>query len=74
MKTKSSCLYNTCVSKDLGLLVNMKSIQLGLAGFCKQVGCFIRFVRLYDSQKDFMVVSSIPALKSPRKTTFSYLT
>ena len=61
------------VWKDLSLLVNIKAIQLGFLGFLKQVGCFIRFVRLYDLQKDFMVVSSILALKSPRKTTFSYL-
>ena len=56
--------------KDLDLLVNIKSIQLGFSGFLKKVGCFIRFVRLYDLQKYFMVVSSISALNFREKQRF----
>ena len=41
-------------------------MHVGLSGFLKHVGCFIRPVRLYVSQNDFICGSSIPTLKSPK--------
>ena len=60
------------LEKKIGLLVNIRSTQLGFLGFLEQVGCFIRFVKLQDSKKDVIGTSEIPALKSPRKIIYSY--
>ena len=51
--------------KDLGLFVNIKSIQVGLSRFLKQVGSSTRFFKLYASQNSFMQVSLVSELRSP---------
>ena len=51
--------------KDLGLFVTIKSIQVGLSGFLKQVGSSTTFFKLYASQNSFMQVSHVSELRSP---------
>ena len=57
--------------KDRGLLVKIRSTQLGFCGFLKHVGCLIRLFKLYELQKFLIVLSSIHTLKSPRSFMFS---
>ena len=45
-------------------------MQVELSRFLLHVRCFIRFVRLYVSQKDLMCGSFIPTLKSPKINIF----
>ena len=56
-----------------GLLVKTRSMQLGFSGSLKQVGCFMRDLKSWFSYKFFVKESSMLALKSPNKITFSYL-
>ena len=55
------------------LLVSIRSIELGLIGFLKQVGPTTRLYKLYVSQNDFIAASSTSQLKSPKIIKFSNL-
>ena len=58
--------------KDRGLLVKIRSIQVGFSEFLKHVGCLMRLFKLYELQKFLIVSSSTHTLKSPRSIMFSY--
>ena len=59
--------------KCLGQFVKIRSMKKGLPGFLKHVALFTILVRLKLEQKFLTDESLTPALKSPKKRSWSYL-
>ena len=59
--------------KLLQQFVKIRSVQEGLSGFLKHVGLLFILARLKLEQKFLTDESSTPALKSPKKRSWSYL-
>ena len=52
--------------------VNIKSIVLGLSGFSKHAGTWIKFFNLWKLQKSLIWMLASSTLMSPIRNTFSY--
>ena len=58
--------------KDRGLLVKIRSMQLGFSGFLKHVSCLMRLFKLQELQKFLKVSLSTHTSNLSRSIMFSY--
>ena len=70
MKARKSCFKTLFCWKQLGWFVKIRSMHIGLSGFLKHVGFFIKLVSPFNLQNFSKHFSLTEALKSPKNKKF----